>query len=115
MPRRRKSSTTEFTAELGLAGMHAFVTLWYRIPMLATAGKPDSEMSRMVGEKTAAWIEGAWDAQVEALRIAGKAATGQLRPSDFAGAPTQIAAAGLRPAFRRVKATSRRLRRRGQS
>ena len=94
--------------------MHAFVTLWYRIPMLATAGKPDS-MGRMVGEKTAAWIEGAWDAQVEALRIAGKAATGQLQPAEFAGAPAQIAAAGLRPAFRRVKANSRRLRRRGQS
>lgn len=111
--RRKRGTAGFFAAELGLAGMHTFVTLCYRLPMFATAGKPDAEMGRMVAEKAAAAFEGAWDAQVEALRIAGAAATGQLHIAELANAPAQIAAAGLRPAFRRVKANSQRLRRRG--
>lgn len=114
MPRRRKHNSTQFAAELGLAGMHTFMTLWYRLPILAAPGKPGAEVGRMVGEKAAALIEGVWDAQLEALHIAGKAATGQLHPTELAVLPAQIAAAGLRPAFRRVKANSRRLHRRGQ-
>ena len=67
----------------------------------------------MINEKAAALIEGAIDAQVEAMRIAATAATGRMLPADLAAAPLMIAAAGLRPAFRRVRANSRRLRRRG--
>src|SRR5262245_8039926 len=115
MPRRRNNR--HIAAEFGLAGMHTFMTLWYRLPMfaacMATAGKPQPEFGRMVSEKAAGLVEGAWDAQVEALRLAGAAATGRLELSDLAGAPAHIAAAGLRPAFRRVKANSRRLQRQG--
>ena len=117
MPRRRKHTTAGFATELGLAGIHTFATLYYRLPMcavaVASAGKPHAEFGRMTGEKAAAMFEGVWDAQIEALRLAGDAATGRLRLSDLAEAPSRIAAAGLRPAFRRVKANSKRLHSRG--
>ena len=111
MSRSRNRKTSLFATEIGLAGMHTFMTLWYRLPMFA-AGMAPSELGRMMSEKAAAAFEGAWDAQVEALRIAGQAATGRLQFDDLAGAPADIAAAGLRPAFRRVKANSKRLHRR---
>jgi hypothetical protein len=115
MPRRR-SSSSRLAAEFGLAGIHTAMTLWYRLPMLTAsygiAGAGEPEFGRMIGEKTAAAIEGVWDAQVEAMRLMGDAMTGRLAFHDVARAPAQIAAAGLRPAFRRVKANSRRLRRR---
>jgi len=108
---RRKSNSSRLAAEFGLAGIHTAMTLWYRLPMLAAsygvASQP--ELGRMIGEKTAAAIEGVWDAHVEACRLTGDALTGRLQFNDIAGAAAQIAAAGLRPAFRRVKANSRRL------
>ncbi len=112
MPRSRKRKMSLSATEVGLAGTHTFMTLWYRLPMFA-AGTAPSELGRMVSEKAAAAFEGAWDAQVEALRIAGQAATGRLQLDELAGAPADIMAAGLRPAFRRVKANSKRLHRRG--
>lgn len=111
MPRSRSRRASLFATEVGLAGMHTYMTLWYRLPMFASGTVP-AEFGRMVSEKAAAAFEGAWDAQVEALRIAGRAATGRLQLEDLAEAPADIAAAGLRPAFRRVKANSRRLHRR---
>ena len=114
---RRKYPSTRLAAELNIAGLHAFMTLWYRLPMFASSfawsGKSQPEFSRMISEKAGAAMEGAWDAQVEALRIAGEAATGQLAFADLAGLPAHVAAAGLRPAFRRVRANSKRLHRRG--
>jgi len=119
MPRQRRRTSNQIASEFGLAGMHTFMTLWYRLPMFAAsfaaAGRSQPEFGRMVSEKAAAMVEGAIDAQVEAMRIAGDVATGQLGFADFAGAPAHIAAAGLRPAFRRVKANSRRLHRRSLS
>jgi hypothetical protein len=106
---RRKYRPSRLAAEFGLAGIHTAMTIWYRLPMLAAGAQP--ELARMIGEKTAAAIEGALDAQVETLRLTGDALTGRLAFHDVAVAPAQIAAAGLRPAFRRVKANSRRLRR----
>lgn len=100
-----------------MAGLHTYMTLWYRLPMFAaacgSAGKSQPEFGRMVSEKTSAMIEGAWDAQREAMRFMGDAAAGRLQASDLADAAANIAAAGLRPAFRTVKANSRRLQRRG--
>jgi hypothetical protein len=100
-----------------MAGLHTGITLWYRWPMLAAAcmkggSCSDPELSRMVSEKTGALMKGAFDAQREALRLMGEAATGRLKADEFAGAATQIAAAGMRPAFRTVRANSRRLSRR---
>ena len=110
MPTRHRRST-RLAAEVNLAGVHAFMTLWYRLPMFAWPGHSQPEFSRMVSEKAAAAFEGRWDAQVEAIRIAGEAATGRLAFADLAGLPAHVAAASLRPAFRRVRANSRRLRR----
>ena len=116
MAKQRKRTPVQLAAEFGLAGLHTGVTLWYRLPMfaacLASSGRTQPEMGRMISEKTAAMIEGVFDAQIETMRIAGAAATGRLEFADLAGAPAHIAAAGLRPAFRRVKANSRRLQRR---
>ncbi len=116
---RRKATSGELAAELGLAGMHTFMTLWHRLPDIAAsyanAGRTQPEYGRMISEKTAAVLEGSWDAQVEAMRIAAEAATGRLAFTDMAAIPARIAAAGLRPGFRRVKANSRRLGRRSRA
>src|SRR5262245_59514465 len=114
MPRRPRPST-RLAAEFNIAGLHAFMTLWYRLPMFASSfawsGKSQPEFARMISEKAAAAFEGAWDAQIEALRIAEQAATGRLAFADLSGLPAHLATAGLRPAFRRVRANSKRLRR----
>jgi hypothetical protein len=69
----------------------------------------------MVSEKTGAMIEGAASAQMEAVRLAARIATGTWSPADAAHAPLAIAAAALEPAFRRVRSNSRRLSRHGRS
>ena len=111
----RKRNAADLAADMGMAGFHAGVTLWYRLPMMAaafaTTGKSDDEMTRMVSEKFSAVIEGALDAQLETMKFAAAAGHGRLKLDDIAGAPVTIAAAGLRPAFRTVKANSRRLHR----
>jgi hypothetical protein len=110
-------SPARFAAELAAAGTHAAVTLWYRLPCfgalwLMSDARRQAEAVRMVSEKMAAGFEGSLDAGAAAARLAGVAATGRLRPGDLACAPTTILRASLRPAFRRVRANSRRLRRR---
>jgi hypothetical protein len=107
----------KFAAELVAAGTHAAVTLWCRLPCfgalwLMSDAQRQTEAARMVSEKMAAGFEGSLDAGVAAARLVGAAATGRLRPGDLACAPTTILRASLRPAFRRVRANSRRLRRR---
>ena len=112
---KRRRNTMDLAAGLGWASLHTGITLFYRLPMLAASlGAPGKErhareLNRMVAEKASAMVEGAWDANKEFLRIG--AAT-MLRPFDFA-AMTQNSAsivdAALRPAFRRLKANSRRL------
>jgi hypothetical protein len=108
---KRRRNTIDLAAGLGWASLHTGITLFYRLPMLVAPGKERHarELNRMVAEKASAMVEGAWDANKEFLRIG--AAT-MLRPFDFA-AMTQNSAsivdAALRPAFRRVKANSRRL------
>jgi hypothetical protein len=113
MAKKRRSALDIFTT-FGLAGIHTGVTLWYRLSMMAAAPSPEqsAEIERMISEKAAAMFEGGLSAQAEAMRLAGAAVTGRLLPADFATAPVSIAAAGLRPAFRRVRSNSRRLRRR---
>ena len=118
MARKRRHSAFGLAANFGLASMHTGITLWYRWPMLAAAcaatgeARNTPEMARMVSEKTTAMVEGMLDAQKEMFRLAGAAATGRLNLADLAEAPAAITEAGLRPAFRRVKANSRRLSRR---
>jgi hypothetical protein len=66
----------------------------------------------MVAEKTAAMVEGAFAAQMEIVKLTGAAMTGSLRVQDIPHIPAAVASAGLRSAFRTVRANSRRLSRR---
>jgi hypothetical protein len=118
MSRRKSAHSVALAASLGGAGLDTAVTLWHRLPMLASAYGAQSEWSdtpelnRMVTEKTAAMVEGAFAAQMEIVKLAGAAMTGSLKVQDIQHMPAAIAAAGLRSAFRTVKANSRRLSRR---
>jgi hypothetical protein len=117
MPKKR-SSTNELALGLGFAGIHAAITLWHRWPMLAAprdarhASPHDAEIGRMVAEKTTAAVDGFFAAQKAMIRLGGAAMTGRVDVTAIPEAFASIAVAGLRPAFRTVKANSRRLRRR---
>ena len=112
---RRRRNMLDLAGGLGLAGLHTGITLYYRLPMLAASLSASGnkqharELNRMVGEKVGAMIEGAFHANTEILRLANDTIK---HPFDLA-AMTRISAsifdAALRPAFRRVKANSRRL------
>ena len=104
----------DFIADTAFAGVATTMTLWYRLPMFAlTSLMPPAarraEAMHMVDEKAAAVAEGAFAANMEALRIVGAAMTGRISPRDLGAAPVAIAAAGLRPGYRRVRANARRL------
>jgi hypothetical protein len=112
---KRRRNAFDLAAGLGLASLHTGITLYYRLPLLAASlnghgkGRHAREVNRMVGEKAGAIIDGVFDVQKEILRLAAGA---MRRPLDLA-VMTQTSAsivdAALRPAFRRVKANSRRL------
>ena len=112
---KRSRNGFDLAAGLGLASLHAGITLFYRLPMLAASfnahGKERHarELNRMVGEKAGAMIDGAFDAQKEILRLAAKAMRRPLELSAVTQTSASIVNAALRPAFRRVKANSRRL------
>jgi hypothetical protein len=99
-------------AGLGVAALHAGITLWYRLPILMAAGamKPQdvAELNRMVSEKVAATTLGMIEGQKEVMRISAAAMTGRVK-SNSASA---VAHASLRPALRTVKRNASRLRRR---
>lgn len=112
---KRRRPTIDLATGLGLASLHTGITLFYRLPMLAASfgaardGRHRGELNRMVSEKAGVMIEGAFDANQEFLRLAAQAI---VRPFDLAGmtqTSASIMGAALRPAFRRVKANSRRL------
>lgn len=105
MARRRKAKVN-LPVEAGLAGFHAGITLWHRLPMLAFARGNGGELNRMIAEKAAAFTEGSFEAQREVAAITRAALTGKLDPVDAANS---IAAAALKPSFRAVKANARRL------
>jgi len=112
MPRRRSSN---LGTDSMMAATSTMMTLWHRLPMfgvasLATAAQRQAEATRMVDEKTAAFIEGCVAANMEAVRLFSAAAMGQVAP--LANAPFAIASAGLKPAFRTVNANAKRLNRR---
>jgi hypothetical protein len=111
---KRRRNGFDLAAGLGLASLHTGITLFYRLPMLAASFGPQAERharerNRMVVEKTGALVEGAFDAQKELLRHAAKAMRRPLDLMAMTQANTSIVDAALRPAFRRVKANSRRL------
>jgi hypothetical protein len=113
--RRSRGSFFDLAMDGAMAATAISMTLWHRLPMfgiasLATAAQRQAEATRMVDEKTAAFIEGCVAANIEAARMFGAAATGQIAP--IANGPLAIASAGLKPAFRTVNANAKRLNRR---
>ena len=112
---RKRRSAFDFAADSMVAGTSAAMTLWHRLPMLgiasfATTAERQAEATRMVDEKTAAFIEGCVGASMEAYRAFNTAAMGEF--GALMNAPIAIANAGLKPAFRRVNANAKRLNRR---
>jgi hypothetical protein len=112
---RKRHSAFDFAADSMAASTSAAMTLWHRLPMfgiasLATAAERQAEATRMVDEKTAAFIEGCVGASMEAYRAFSTAAMGEF--GALMNAPIAIANAGLKPAFRRVNANAKRLSRR---
>jgi hypothetical protein len=112
---KRRRNTIDLAAGLGLASLHTGITLFYRLPMLAASfsesGKERRarELNRMVGEKVSAMFDGILDANKEFMRLTADTI---MRPFDLAAMmknSASIVDAALRPAFRRVKANSRRL------
>jgi hypothetical protein len=111
MSRRRGSN---LGTDSMMAATSAAMTLWHRLPMfglasIATVAQRQSEATRMVDEKTAAFIEGCVAANMEAVRMFSAAAMGQLAP--LMNAPLAIANASLKPAFRTANANAKRLNR----
>jgi hypothetical protein len=93
--RRSRGSFFDLAMDGAMAATSMSMTLWHRLPIF---------------EKTAAFIEGCVAANIEAARMFGAAATGQIAP--IANGPLAIASAGLKPAFRTVNANAKRLNRR---
>jgi hypothetical protein len=117
MARRKRSNHLTFAMDAAAASAHTGVTLWYRLPLFGIASLAPMverrlESARMVDEKLAAMVEGFVQANIEAVRLVSAAASGRLGAEEMAAAPAAIAAAGLRPAFRAVRANARRLHRR---
>ena len=113
--RRSRGSFFDLAMDGALAATSISMTLWHRLPMfgfasLASAAERQAEATRMVDEKAAAFIKGCVAANMEAVRMIGAAAMGQIAP--LTNAPTSIASVGLRPAFRKVNANAKRLNRR---
>ena len=105
----KRHTPFQFAADLTAAALDASITLWWRWPILLSAGMPSrdtAELNRMVSEKATAAASGMVAAQTETMRIAVEAFTGKKTPH----APTAVAAAALKPAFRTVKANAKRLR-----
>ena len=116
MPKSARRTVTDFAVDSAFAGASTMMTLAFRLPMfgwtsLVPLAERQAEVARMFDEKAAAMVEGAIMANVEMMRLAGVAATGRMRADEFGAAATGIAAAGLRPAYRTVRANARRLHR----
>ena len=110
----RRATHFDLATRCSVAAASSAMTLWHRLPMfglasLATAAQRQSEATRMVDEKTAAFIEGCVAANMEAVRMFSAAAMGQFAP--LMNAPLTIANASLKPAFRTVNANAKRLNR----
>jgi len=116
MPKNPRRALTDFTADAIFAGAATAMTLWYRLPMFAftsvtSYAQRQAEATRMIDEKSAAVVEGTLMAGMEMVRLAGAMATGRMGAHEWGAAPVSIAAAGLKPAFRTVRANAKRLNR----
>jgi hypothetical protein len=109
---KSRGSLIGLAAESSAAAASTAMTLWHRLPMfgMTSTAENRAEMTRMVDEKSAAFVDGCIAANMEMLRVFSAAAMGQFAP--LLNAPVTLANAGLRPAFRTVNANARRLNRR---
>jgi hypothetical protein len=116
MSKSAHRTATNFAMDSVMAGASTLMTLSFRLPMFAWTSlvpfaQRQAEMVRMVDEKAAAMVEGAVLANIELVRLAGVAASGRMRPDEVASAAVGLAAAGMRPAYKTVRANARRLHR----
>ena len=114
MTKKARRAMSRFAADSAFAGADTALTLWFRLPLfgftsLMPMAKRQAEAARMIDEKAAALVEGAMLANMEVIRLAGGLLSGRISPHELSTAPLSIAAAGLRPAFRQVRANARRL------
>jgi hypothetical protein len=109
--RKSRGTLVDLAAESSAAAASTAMTLWHRLPMFGTTSTAENraEMTRMVDEKSAAFVDGCIAANMEMLRVFSAAAIGQFGP--LFNAPITLANAGLRPAFKTVNANARRLNR----
>jgi hypothetical protein len=109
--RKSRGSLIDLASESSAAAASTAMTLWHRLPMFGMASTAESraEMTRMVEEKSAAFVDGCIAANMEMFRLFSAAAMGQFAP--LFNAPVTLANAGLRPAFKTVNANARRLNR----
>jgi hypothetical protein len=110
--RKSRGSLIDLASESSAAAASAATTLWHRLPMfgMASTAENRAEMTRMVDEKSAAFVDGCIAANMEMFRLFSAAAMGQFAP--LFNAHVTIATAGLQPAFKTVNANARRLNRR---
>src|SRR3954451_23515377 len=76
----KRHTPFQFAADLTAAALDASITLWWRWPILLSAGMPSrdtAEFNRMVSEKATAAASGMVAAQTETMRIAVEAFTGK--------------------------------------
>lgn len=109
--RKAHGSLIDLAAESSAAAASTAMTLWHRLPLfgMASTAENRAEMTRMVDEKSTAFVDGYIAANMEMLRVFSAAAMGQFGP--LFNAPVTLANAGLRPAFKTVNANARRLNR----
>ena len=110
--RKSRGSAFDLAIDSSEAAASTAMTLWHRLPMFASfasSAEQHAEGTRMLEEKSTAFIDGCIAANLEVFRLFGAAALGQFGP--LCSAPFTIASAGLTPAFRTVNANARRLNR----
>ena len=111
--RKSRGSVFDLAFDSSEAAASTAMTLWHRLPMFASftgSAERHAEGTRMLQEKSTAFIDGCIAANLEMFRLFGAAAMGQFAP--LCNAPFTIASAGLTPAFRTVNANAKRLNRR---
>jgi hypothetical protein len=107
-PMAQRHTPLQLAVDLGAAVFDTSITMWWRWPILLTAGmtpRNGAELNRMVSEKVAAATSGTAAAQAETIRIASRAVRGKKTPH----AATAVVTAALKPALRTVKANAKRL------
>jgi hypothetical protein len=111
---KSRANFFDFMMDSSVAATSTAMTLWHRVPMLGSlTSEHQAETTRMVDEKSAAFVEGMFAANKEMMRAFTAAATGQF--AALLDAPVTIATAGLKPAYRTVNANARRLNRKAGS